>query len=205
MVWAAAIPAAINVGSALFSSIMNRNRGNKPSGLDKRKKRLVDELLSSLQGEGQYGDLFNASDETFQKSYVEPAMAQFRNQTAPNIQQSYIASGQQRGTGLEDSLSRAGVNMDQMLNEQYYTFQQDALNRKQNAINQILGTQYGQGQPGQSVGSAATQGFGGYLSQQKNPGQGVYDFFNQLLKSDQQIGRSPLLGAQQAVRTGYAG
>ncbi len=118
--------------------------------MQKTQRQLVDQLLASLQGNGPYSDIFNADENTFQKSFVEPAQSRFRNQTAPQIQQQYIASGQQRGTGLDDTLTRAGVDMDSMLNQQMYQFQQDALNRKQNSINSILGA--GSGAPNETTG-----------------------------------------------------
>ena len=79
------------------------------------------------------------------------------------LQQQYIASGQQRGTGMEDTLTRAGVDLNSMLNEKYYQFQQDALNRKQNTVGQILGAGSG-ADPQQSVMQNFGQGLAGYTS-----------------------------------------
>jgi hypothetical protein len=109
----------------------------------------------------------------------------------------------QRGTGLEDSLNRAGVDLNQMLNENYYKFQQDALNRKQNAINSILNTSYGQGQRGQSAFEAGAQGFGGFLGEQKDLGKDLYGFFNDLFSKNQP--NSALNAANQTLRIGYKG
>lgn len=130
--------------------------------MDKQKRQLIDELLASVKGNGPFSDMFKADDATFQKSFVEPAKQRFRDQISPQIQQSYIANGQQRGTGLDDTLSRTGVDLDQMLNQQYMQYQNNANDRKQNAISSILGGNYGSGN--QSVGSAASQGAAGYLS-----------------------------------------
>ena len=91
----------------------------KPTDMQNQQKELVDQLLASLKGDGPYSDLFNVNEESFNKGFRDPAMAQFKNQIAPQIQQQYIAAGQQRGTGMEDSLARAGVDMDQMLNQKY--------------------------------------------------------------------------------------
>ncbi len=130
--------------------------------MQKTQRHLVDQLISSINGEGPYSSLYNPSQEAFQKSFVEPAQARFRNQIAPQIQQESIFGGQQRGTGLDDQLLRAGVDMDAMLNQQYYNFNQDALNRKQGSINSILGM--GAGPQQQSSGiSDILSGVGGYL------------------------------------------
>lgn len=142
--------------------LANKGSAKKETKMERTKRKLVDQLLASLQGGGPFSDLFNADYGAFQKSFVEPAQSMFRNQVAPQIQQQYIASGQQRGTGLDDTLTRAGVDLDSMLNQQYYQFQQDALNRKQNSINSILGA--GSGAPNQtSAGQDIMSGLSGYL------------------------------------------
>jgi len=137
-------------------------RENKETPMQGKQRELVDQLLASLQGEGPYSNLFNVDEGSFQRSFVDPMKQKFSSQIAPQIQQSYIASGQQRGTGLDDTLTRAGVNMDQLLNQYYYQQQQDAMNRQLKGIGGILGMK--QGAPATpSVGQAAMQGLGGYL------------------------------------------
>lgn len=133
--------------------------GKKETKLQKTQRKLIDELLGSLSGNGRFSELYNPSEQAFQRSFVEPAQKMFQNQIAPNIQQQFIASGQQRGTGLEDQLTRAGVDLNSMLNQQYYQFQQDALNRKQGTIGSILGA--GAGAPPQQ---SALQNFGSGLA-----------------------------------------
>lgn len=166
---AAGIQAA---GSLAGGYLANQGAGNQ-SKMERTKSKLVDQLLGSLQGNGPYSDLFSASEDTFNKSFVEPAKARFRNQIAPQIQQSYIANGQQRNTALEDTLARAGVDLDQMLNEGYYQFQNDAQNRSTNTISQILGQGNGTS-PGLSTGQSLAQGGAGYLAS---------DSFQDLFKS----------------------
>lgn len=154
------IGTAIGAGiGAIAGGIAGRK---KQSRSQRQKQQLIDQLIASLTGEGQYASLFSASPEDFEKGFAEPARARFRNQTAPQIQQQYIASGQQRSTGLEDTLTRAGVDMDQLINEHYLQYQQGKESNAMNAINQILGQgDYGQNQ---SYGSAAMQGLAGYAS-----------------------------------------
>jgi hypothetical protein len=170
------IPAAIGAGASAISSIFSRDRG-KETKTQKQQRKLVDDLIASLQGNGSFNDLFQGDYDAFQKSFVDPAKSIFKNQIAPQIQQSYIASGQQRGTGLDDTLTRAGVDLDQLLNQEYMKYQQGMLDRKQNTISSILGAPQG-AQPGISSGQAASLGLSGFLSQQENFGQDVYDLFN---------------------------
>ena len=154
------IMAAASAASA-YGASKGSNKG--PTKTQKSQQKLIDQLLASLQGQGPYSNLFDLDENAFQKSFVDPAKSMFQNQIAPQIQQSYIATGQQQGSGLQDSLTRAGVDLDQMLNQQYYQFQQDALNRKQNIMSNILGA--GAGAPNQtSTAQDVMSGLSGYLA-----------------------------------------
>ena len=150
-------------GSAIGGAIgSNQNQETK---LQRQRRKLVDELLGSLRsGSGVFSDLFNPSEEAFQKGFVDPAMSRFNNQIAPGIQQQFVNSGLQRGTGLDDALSRAGVDLNNMINENYLTFHENALNRKQNLLQGIL--QGGNNEAGSqmSAGQGALQGLAGYTA-----------------------------------------
>lgn len=160
-IWGPAlIQAAGSIGGGLLSG---QGSKSKESKMERTKRKLVDQLIASLGGDGPFSDLFASDEAAFQKSFVDPAKSMFKNQIAPQIQQSYIASGQQRGTGLDDALMRAGVDLDQMLNQQYYGFTQDALGRKQNAIGNILGQPNGT-PPNSSTGQDVMSSISGYLS-----------------------------------------
>lgn len=171
-------PALINALGSIGAGVLGG--GNKETPIQESKRKLIDRLLQSLDGEGAYSDLFNGSEEAFQKSFVDPAKSIFKNKIAPTIQQSYIASGQQRGTGLEDQLLRAGVDLDSLLNQQYASFQQDAMSRKQNAINSILGSP--EGTQTSTTGQNALSALSGFLS---SPGftDATADIFNKLFSS----------------------
>lgn len=160
-VWGPAlIQAAASIGSGYLAG---RGQASKETKMERTKRKLVDRLLASLNGEGEFADLYKTDQNAFNKSFVEPAQARFRNETAPQIQQQFIASGQQRGTGLEDQLTRAGIDLDSMLNQHMYQFQQDALNRKQGTINAILGG--GAGAQNDTTGKQDIfSGLSGYLS-----------------------------------------
>jgi len=159
---AALIPAGITAAGSIISAILNR-RESKQTPMQGKQQELVDQLLASLGGQGPYSNLFNVDENTFQKSYVDPMKQKFESQIAPQIQESYITSGQQRGTSLDDTLTRAGVDMDQLLNQQYAQMQQGAQNRQATAMGSILGMQPG-AQDAQSPGSAAQEGIAGFLS-----------------------------------------
>lgn len=158
------LPALIGAAGAIGGGYL-ASRGNKPkeTKLQKTQRHLIDEILGSISGGGRFSDLFNTDQSAFEKSYLNPAKSMFMNQIAPQIQQSYIASGQQRGTGLEDQLLRAGVDLDQILNQQYATFQ----NQGKDRISQMLMAALGSG-PGAQQGSSGSQDLmsaaGGFLS-----------------------------------------
>ncbi len=161
--WAAAIPAAIQAAGSIGGGYLAGRNSGQETKMERQKRKLVDQLLSSLSGEGPYSDLYNFDEDVFNRSFKEPALATFRNQISPQIQQQFIASGQQRGTGLDDQLLRAGVDLDQLLNSHMASMQEGAQNRKQNALSAILGVGAGGTQnmgSGQALGQAAS----GYLS-----------------------------------------
>lgn len=137
--------------------------GNKETKQQRTARKTADELLASIKGNGPFSGLFQTDENAFNKSFVEPAQARFRNQIAPQIQQQYIASGQQGGTGLDDQLLRAGVDLDQLLNENYLKFQQGGQDRMSNALNSIVGMGSGAANP-MSTSEALGQSTAGFLS-----------------------------------------
>ena len=151
--------AAVSSGIGAFAG----RGGDRETKLQRQRRKLVDELVGSLKGQGPFSDLYSMDENAFQKSFVEPAKQRFESQIAPQIQQSYIASGQQRGTGLDDTLTRAGVDLDQMLNQYYFQAQESAKNRQMQGINAILGGEKG-AVPGMSGWEAAGQGAAGFFS-----------------------------------------
>lgn len=200
-----------------------QRKAQKPAiKFQEKRNALIDQLLASLGGDGQFGDLFKADEAAFQKSFVEPAKSTFRNQIAPQIQQQSIAGGLQRGTGLDDQLLRAGVDLDSILNQQYASFQENAKNRAFSGIGSVLGAQNPQVfQPGQSpmnplfqagmgfLGSKAfSQGSGG--SQARNSNSGASNsgaFQGTSAQSDMLTGKSSiegLLSASSTPRSNFA-
>ncbi|GAF75558.1 unnamed protein product, partial [marine sediment metagenome] len=143
---AAIIAAAATLGSAGVSAYgaskqrKAQEKSNEPYlRFQDRKNQLIDELLSSLDGTGKYADLFSTDEGAFQKSFVDPAKQMFRDQITPQIQQGSIAGGTQRSTSMDDQLTRAGVDLDQLLNQSYSNFQSEGKDRASNLIGNIFG------------------------------------------------------------------
>jgi hypothetical protein len=159
----ALIAPAVGAIGSIAGGYLSSRTGNQETKMQKTQRKLIDELINSLGGEGKYAGLYATDENAFQKSFVDPSKARFNNQIAPQIQQNSIYGGQQRGTGLDDQLLRAGVDLDQLLNEQYMNFVQGAQNRQQSTIGSILS--HGSGAPNEmSSGTSFMQGAGGYLS-----------------------------------------
>ena len=178
---AMAIPAAISAAGSIAGGYLAGKSSGQETKTEKTKRHLIDQLLASLGGEGPYSDLYKTDYDSFQKSFVDPAKSLFQNQIAPNIQQQYIASGQQRGTGLDDQLLRAGVDLDQLLNQHLMEYQQGGQNRTQNTISSILGGGSG-GTQNMSSGQAFKQAGAGYLSSDSFSNS-VADIFNNYSKN----------------------
>lgn len=187
---AAAIAAAATLVSAYGSYKANSEnieaaneanyQNNKETKSQRQKRHLVDDLLKSLKGKGSYSDLFKNDEAAFQKSFVDPAKSTFQNQIAPKIQQQYIANGQQRGTGLDDQLLRAGVDLDSILNQHYMDFYQKGQDRKQNALNSALGVPSvpnGGGYQGQPSASGALYQGGTAFLNSKTFSNSVDEYF----------------------------
>lgn len=159
----ALITAATTAAGSIGGGYLAGRGSGQETKTQRTQRKLIDKLIASLGGEGPYSALFDTDENAFQKSFVQPAQSIFRNQIAPQIQQSYIAGGQQRGTGLDDQLLRAGVDLDALLNQNFLQFQSQGKDRMQNTINAILGGGAG-GTQGQSPQSSIQNAISGYLS-----------------------------------------
>lgn len=169
---ASLLPFLVSAGGSIGGGLLSKGN-NKETRQQRTSRKTADELLASIRGNGPFSDLFNTSDEAFQKSYVDPAKSMFNNQIAPQIQQQFIANGQQGGTALNDTLSRAGVDLDSNLNQQYMQFKQGGQDRMTNMLNSILGMGQGAASP-LSYGQAAGQGLQGFMNS---------DVFGDLIKN----------------------
>ncbi|MEK9713880.1 MAG: hypothetical protein VW258_15050 [Thalassolituus sp.] len=190
--------------NAAIGGIAGAASGNKVTPDQQRRQRILDELVRSLTGEGgSFDDLFRLDDEAFQRSFVDPAKQLFRDQIAPEIQQSFIASGQQRGTGLDDQLTRAGVDLDQILNQQFAQMQENAMERKLRALG--LAAQGESGVPAsESAFERFLKGAAGSLTSSSS-GDQFGEVFSNLFSgrsSSTASGRNPSVSTNVSVRRG---
>jgi hypothetical protein len=195
------LPALIAAGGAIGGGYLASSGSGqgKESKIEKRKRKLIDEILGSLGGGGKFGDLYRTDEEAFNKSFVQPAQSRFRNQIAPGIQQEYIYGGQQRGTGMEDQLLRAGVDMDSLINQYYMDYVNKGQDRKQSAINAIYGVPSGP-TPGPTSGESFQQSAGGYLTSEQF-GKDAQSLVNAYAPKNQPTAQANPY--QQPTRKGY--
>lgn len=180
------LPIITGLGSSLGGLF---GGSQKETPIQGQQRQAIDDILKSISGEGPYSNLFQANNEDFEKFFIEPAKQQFQSQIAPQIQQAYISSGQQRGTGLDDTLTRAGVDLDQMLNQFRFQQQQGAQKRQLSALERILGQKAGvaeQPSPFESL----TQGLGGYFAS-PTFGEQISDIFFPGLENKSQNKNQP--------------
>jgi len=184
----ALITAGIGAAGSIGGGLLAGQGSGKETKTQRTQRKLIDQLISSLNGSGPYSDLFKTDESAFQKSFVDPAKSMFSNQIAPQIQQQFIAGGQQRGTGLDDQLLRAGVDLDQLLNQNYLQFQNQGKDRTQNTINSILGGGAG-GTQGMSTTQSLQNAGAGYLSS-----SAFSDSFSDILNKFNQPSAAPRKG-----------
>ncbi|HJZ04602.1 MAG TPA: hypothetical protein VJ327_01915 [Patescibacteria group bacterium] len=151
-----------SIAGPVASGLLNKSKP-KESPIQKQQRKSVDEILAGTKGSGPYANLFASDIDAFQKSYVDPTIDMFSNQISPQIQQSYIASGQQRGTGMEDALTRAGIDMQKLLSQQYGQFQESAMDRQMRALGLAQGAGPGVA-PGDTSSERMGQAASGYLA-----------------------------------------
>lgn len=138
---------------------------NKPqeTKMQATQRELIDQLIQGIRGQGPFADLFSSDQDTFNRSFLEPAKQMWSGQIAPSITEQFTASGHGGDTSLQDALARSGVDMDTLLNQQYGQFQQNAMNRQMSGIGGILG--YGPGAQNQpSRGDIVRESMSGYLA-----------------------------------------
>jgi len=74
------------LGSAAGGYLASRG-SDKETKMQRTKRKLVDQVLASLQGQGPFSNLYDFSEEAFNKSFVEPAKQKFSQQIAPQIRE----------------------------------------------------------------------------------------------------------------------
>jgi hypothetical protein len=165
------VPGALIGGAAggilgLFGGNNKKPKAKKISTLDKKQQALYQEYVDALHGQGPFADLYGfdaeAANANFENMYSRPAYRQFQENVIPKITGQFRGSNLMNSTYAGESLSRAGRDVQESLDAQranmIYQGTQDALNRKQNSIDNILRLQtFAYQQPQQGSGNAIDQ------------------------------------------------
>lgn len=101
----------------------------------------LNQLFAGLQGQGSLAGLFGVDQNAFQQNFVDPALNTFQNRIAPAIQQKFIASGGARGSNVQDTLTRAGADVQGQLSQTLAGLISQAQNRALQGGQLGLGTQ----------------------------------------------------------------
>lgn len=152
-------------GLGLFGK-KKKPKAKKISTLDPQQQQLYKEYLSSLRGDGPFSDLYgydaDAANANFENMYSRPAYRSFQENIIPNITGQFRGNNLMNSTYAGEALSRAGRDVQEGLDAQranmIYQGNQEAMNRKQNAIDRILNMQtFAYQQPQQKPGNAIDQ------------------------------------------------
>ncbi len=127
-------------------TLMGRTtRKNNVSMLLPGQQEILSGLLSDLgpQAQETFGGLLQPMgpeqmEETFQRTYVQPAMQTFQEQIVPGIQQRFVDANAGSSSALNQALSQSAGNLSTALGTQYGQFQQGEQQRQLQAINQFL-------------------------------------------------------------------
>lgn len=127
-----------------------KKKPKKYSTLDKTQQGIYDDYARAIRGEGgRFGNLFNfdskAATKNWNQMYAQPAYQQFNEEIVPGITGQFRGGNLQNSSYLGGALSKAGTDVQRNLNahlsNMLYQGQQDAINRRSQAINNILNTQ----------------------------------------------------------------
>lgn len=141
---------AIGAGIGAIAGLFGRKKKpKKRSTLDKQQRALYNQQIEGLSGKGQFADLYNfnseAANANFDKMVSNPAYRNFGENIVPGITGQYRQGNLMQSSYSGGALSRAGRDVQESLDAQrsnmIYQGQQDAMNRKQNALDRVLGMQ----------------------------------------------------------------
>jgi len=147
----AVIAALISAMGSVAGGVLNRDQGSPLTQTQDKQNNIIDLIMQAIEGQGPLAGLVQGDEDAFKKSVSDPLMNQFNNQTAPNIQQSFIKNRLQGGTGLDDALARSGIDVQDNINSQFMNFQQQGNNNLINLLQNALGANANVATPGQSA------------------------------------------------------
>lgn len=172
------IGTAIGAGvGGLIGLFAGRNKRKKLSTFDKNQKNVWNQYNQGVQGQGPMAGLFNfdanAARANFDQTYAQPAYKKFQEEVIPGITGQFRGGNLQNSSYLGGALAKAGTdvqtNLNANLSNMLYQGQQSSIDRRLQALNQILGTQtqaYEQPQasPFQAAVGGLAQGAGQYFA-----------------------------------------
>lgn len=160
----------------------------KVSTLDPQQQKLYAEYIASLRGEGPFSDLYNYNAEkanaNFDANVSRPAYRNFNENVIPGITGQFRQGNLMNSSYSAGALGKAGRDVQESLDAQRsdynYRGEQQAMQNRQNAINQILGMQtFAYMQPQESGGGPLDRIMGGFS---KNAGKWAADQFDSLVR-----------------------
>lgn len=176
------------VGGGILGLFGKKKKKKKLSTFDDEQQRLYGDYVKGLRGQGEFSDLYNfdagQANDVFDKTVANPAYRNYQENIIPGITGNFRGKNLQNSSYLGQSLARTGRDVQEGLDAQRskYIFegQQNAQNRKGNAINSVLGMNtfdYDNTTGGnkniidqvlEAAGPQAGQWFANYLKQSNN-------------------------------------
>lgn len=140
---------AIGGGLAGLAGGLFSGSGGKTSTLDRTQRSLYKQYAQGVQGQGPMADLFNydqqGATDNFNRNYAQPAYQKFQQEIAPTITGSFRSSNLGNSSYAANALGRAGAdvqkNLDNNLQNILYQGQQNSLERRIQALRDILSNQ----------------------------------------------------------------
>lgn len=173
--------------SSLFGK--KKKKPKKIGTLDPQQQALYNDYIASIRGEGPMAGMYNFDSEgynnTFDQTVAKPAYRNFQENVIPGITGQFRNNNIMNSSYAGESLSRAGrdvqENLDGLRSQNIFQGQQQAQQNKQNAINNVLGSQtFAYNKPGAqtpstidqilgTAGPAAGEWFADYLKKMNKP------------------------------------
>jgi len=168
--------------AGLFGSKKKKKKPKRMSTLDPQQQALYNDYVGSIRGEGPFSDLYNYDAEganaNFDQNVSRPAYRNFQENIIPGITGQFRGNNIQNSSYTGEALGRAGRNVQEGLDAQrsnmIFNGQQNAQQNKQNAIQNVMGTQtFAYSKPGAQSPSTIDQILG---SLGTNSGQWLADY-----------------------------
>lgn len=125
-----------------------KKKRKRASTFDSTQQGIYDQYGQGIQGQGPMADLFNFNSgqatDVFNKSVAQPAYQNFQENVIPGITGQFRGGNLQNSSYLAGALGKAGTdvqrNLDAQLAQMLQSGQQNSIDRRLGAVNNILGT-----------------------------------------------------------------